>query len=316
MGVGGGVWVIAPRTADVVPMAEWWSLKVCDGYPPLPVTYRTPKSSLEPPGLREAIAPTIADLDQDGNVDYIVSHKADSVVRVWWGPLRTSRGWLEAHTDFSMGRARHAATVGDADGDGHLDLILTLEERGGIAIQRMVKRTTAGSVVIIDEGNDPSRAEVLDWDRDGVPDLSFVMQAASALIVRRGEGALSFGPPLEVALGVAGVLAVRGEELLNVEGAEIFERKVGSRMSRKLVHTPFTVVEGISSDSARPLVVWGSLPLGRGAIQFNSDEPCRLPVEPHTGAAVAWLDDDATADYAFVRSCAYCTSSYEIQTSR
>lgn len=158
----------------------------------LPEGYRR----VEAWGGDEAIGVRLVDLDRDGYDDGIWNVQLDEQVEIHWG---NATGTLEMATVVPFGRVGVGLDVGDVDGDGHLDLVASVQASGpptATEIRVLFGDGARGftrSVISAQTGN-PGRVVLLDTNEDGVLDLVFRQMSAGCTALRLGRGDGTFGP--------------------------------------------------------------------------------------------------------------------------
>ncbi|MEZ4251610.1 MAG: FG-GAP-like repeat-containing protein [Polyangiales bacterium] len=158
----------------------------------LPGRYRR----VEAWGGDEAIGVRLVDLDRDGYDDGIWNVQLDEQVEIHWG---NAAGTLERATVVPFGRVGVGLDVGDVDGDGHLDLVASVQASGPpTATEIRVffgdgARGFTRSVFSAQSGN-PGRVVLLDTNDDDVLDLVFRQMSAGCTALRSGRGDGTFGP--------------------------------------------------------------------------------------------------------------------------
>lgn len=158
----------------------------------LPESYRRSEAW----GGREAIGVRLEDLDRDGYDDGIWSTQLDERLEIHWG---NAGGTLEEATLVPFGRVGVGVDVGDVDGDGHLDLVGSVQAAGPpTATEIRVffgdgARGFSRTSISAQSGN-PGWLALLDTDEDGVLDIVFRQMSSGCTAVRIGNGDGTFGP--------------------------------------------------------------------------------------------------------------------------
>jgi hypothetical protein len=129
-----------------------------------------------------SIGAAAGDLDGDGKIDYVVPSTAnfsDPVIGVFrntsTGPGNIS---FATRVDFATGSTStpNSVAIGDLDGDGKPDVIVTLQFNAGVVVFRNTT-TTVGTITFdtkqpFSTGANPYSVVIGDLDLDGKPDLA------------------------------------------------------------------------------------------------------------------------------------------------
>ena len=136
----------------------------------------------------------VGDLDGDGKPDIAVIYYSSNTVSVFRnistsGSITTSS--LATKVDFVTGTNPSGLAIGDLDGDGKPDIVVTNNSSNTISVFRNISTTGSLSTssfaarVDIISGSGPTEISVRDLDGDGKPDLAVVNDGANTVSVFR-----------------------------------------------------------------------------------------------------------------------------------
>jgi hypothetical protein len=139
----------------------------------------------------------IGDIDGDGKPDMAVANYGSNTVSVFKNIHTTGNitsGSFAAKVDFTTGTNPFGIAIGDLDGDGKPDLVVTNGNAASISVFRNTATTgsiNAGSFaakVDFTSGSAPSDVQIADMDGDGKPDLIVDNFSSNTLSVFRNTG--------------------------------------------------------------------------------------------------------------------------------
>ena len=164
--------------------------------------------------------PAIGDLNHDGNVDVTM---ADNNGRgaILFGD---GAGGLSAPDFYDAGSGSVASDVGDLDGDGDLDWVVS---NYGSSDWRLFRNEGNGQFTKVRDFDAPSNgscASLFDFDRDGDLDMTLVDEVADVFLLERNG---PFVPPVPVGIPVQKGAEVTG--LLLGLGAFLARRRRAQR---------------------------------------------------------------------------------------
>ena len=116
----------------------------------------------------------IGDLDGDGKLDIAITNQTDNTVSIFRNTSVSGSISLAAKIDSSTGTTPIGVAIGDMDGDGRPDVVVS-NDGGSVSIFR--NTSTSGSISLAGEVNVSLAATardvaVADLDGDGIPDLA------------------------------------------------------------------------------------------------------------------------------------------------
>jgi hypothetical protein len=154
---------------------------------------------------------SIGDLDKDGKSDLAVANYGSNTVSVFRNTSTTGGVSFAAKVDFGTGSSPKSVSIGDIDGDGKPDLVVT---NSGASNSVSVFRNTSTPGVInagsfaakIDfgTGSSPWSVSVGDLNADGKPDLAVANRVSNTVSVFRNtstSGIVSFLSRVDFATG-------------------------------------------------------------------------------------------------------------------
>jgi len=158
----------------------------------------------------------------------------------------------------------HEIVLGDADSDGHRDLLVL--SAGNVALHRGAGTGEFSEPIEIlgdPEGNF-FEGSMADLDGDSIPDLCFLNGSKNTMIFLRGRGNLEFGSPRDFFLNGAprslSLADLNGDGLLDVTAANFTGRGISVLINRG---------GGEFSDPA--VYYLGTAPQGHGLADFDGD---------------------------------------------
>lgn len=151
------------------------------------VSRSTPLGPWEPP----LSYLTAEDIDADGDLDLLVTGGESPVVRVFLNAGDGSfGGWVDLDTT-GLSRPIRTLSAADYDGDGDLDLAVTIEEKSEIWILWQNEPDTLSILETeIDLEQLPAFVVPADFNGDGISDLAAVGEGTVEILLNDGEGDL------------------------------------------------------------------------------------------------------------------------------
>ena len=152
----------------------------------------------------------IGDIDGDGKPDLVVTNLHGATVSVFRNTSSSGSVSFAAKVDFTTGSGPWAVAIGDIDGDGKPDLVVTNISSNTVSVFR--NTSSSGSItsssfaakVDFTTGTAPAGAAIGDVDGDGKPDLVVVNQGIATVSVFRNtssSGSVSFSANVDLATG-------------------------------------------------------------------------------------------------------------------
>lgn len=339
LGLGGAsVWLVTqnPSTSHtpyIGQLAALFAINPCQNLPAQFDIERFPSRAKHPRGLLEATDIAVADLDNDGARDMLISHKLGAAVRVIWGD-GARPFWHLAAPELSVLDLPSAElaniAVGDIDEDGDLDVVGGVANEAGISYFSINSDRATTAAKSIAHGHGVGQIALTDWNEDGHLDLIILTggEWGATVQLRLGVGDASFGREqslIEGARDFAVLTTAHGPELaVLVDGDIAF---YGPRSRTPLAQHPVAIpgpgrLIVDASDPENVFVLgrrWGQAagPQSQVALRFQrmgaQVSTCRVSV-PYP-LAPRWagdLDADGVLDWLSFRTMPYSTSSYSV----
>jgi phosphodiesterase/alkaline phosphatase D-like protein len=141
----------------------------------------------------DPMAVCLQDIDLDGKPDMVVTNRSDGTVSLFRNsssPGVINSGSFEARVDLISGLATNLLSIGDIDGDGKADIIVTNTGGNSISVFRNLSTPgvlTSGSFSLKNDFdcNEPYGIAVFDIDNDGKMDIAAANQSINSLSLMR-----------------------------------------------------------------------------------------------------------------------------------
>jgi hypothetical protein len=149
-----------------------------------------------------------SDLDGDGRPDIVAVHSASNTVSVYRNTTAPNSFWsFNAGLNFTTGTTPTSLSVGDLDGDGRPDMVVTNHDSNTISIFRNTSSTydiTFSPKVDVVSGDKPYFIAMRDLNGDKKPDLAVANWGANSIAIFRNtstSGNISFAPAIVYTTG-------------------------------------------------------------------------------------------------------------------
>jgi alpha-tubulin suppressor-like RCC1 family protein/6-phosphogluconolactonase (cycloisomerase 2 family) len=164
----------------------------------------------------------VSDLDGDGKPDVVVANYNENTVSVLRNAATTgtiSNTSFGPKINFATNSRPIRVAIGDIDGDGKPDLLVTNQSSNNISIFR---NTSSGignisfdTKIDIATGSNPNGITISDLDGDGKPDLAVICSISNILSIFRntsnGIGTISFDSSIDFPLSSSAVSITNGD---------------------------------------------------------------------------------------------------------
>jgi len=158
------------------------------------------------------VSVSVADLDQDGKPDLITANAIANTISILKNTSTTAGFSFNAKVDLAAGPGPRNIAVGDLNGDGKPDIVVSDFNGGDSGYVSLFENTSQNGMIsfaaatTIFTGNGSNGVSIADMNQDGKPDILVasgnsgifsILQNTSA-----GSGALTFAPKLDYNTGL------------------------------------------------------------------------------------------------------------------
>jgi hypothetical protein len=157
-------------------------------------------------------AVAVADFDNDGKLDLVVSNNSSNSVSVLLG---NGDGTFRPAADYAVGTSPQGLTTGDLNGDGKVDVVVVNNGNDTLSVLLGTGDGTFQPKVDYPVGHRPQMTVIGDLNGDGKPDLAVAdygpdyMNGTVSILLGKGDG--TFQPHIDYSAGVNPVGIMGGD---------------------------------------------------------------------------------------------------------
>lgn len=148
------------------------------------------------------------DFDNDGKIDLAVVDRLNNTLSIYKNTSSATTISFAAKIDYITGSAPYNLNIGDLDGDGKLDIIVSNQNSNSVSIYKNTSSLNAisfNSKIDFTTGTQPGAIAVADIDNDGKLDLSIVcidLAGTISFLINTSTGSsISFATKFDIAVG-------------------------------------------------------------------------------------------------------------------
>ncbi len=240
----------------------------------------------------------VGDLDGDGKPDVAVANEGSGMLSIFRNTSTTGSCDFATKADFATGVSPRGVAVGDVDGDGKPDVVVT--NNGGTTISVYRNTSTIGAITLDPKvdfamGNGPNTVAIGDVDGDGKADLVVASEFSSGMIsIFRNTGnvgTISFAAKVDSLTG-SGPWGVAIGDLDGDGKPDIVNANAGNNTISVFRNT--STGGSISLDPKVDFAT-GSYPLGVAIGDVDADGKPDVVVTNYSGATVSVFRNTSTS---------------------
>lgn len=152
---------------------------------------------------------SLGDLDGDGKPDLVVANNADNTVSILKNASTISNMSFDFRINGATGSGPQGVAVGDINGDGLLDVVVTSSGSNIVSVSRNTRVGIAISYapkLDYATGSSPRGVTVADIDLDGRPDIIVTNASSNTISIFRNigiSGGVAFAPKIDFPVGAS-----------------------------------------------------------------------------------------------------------------
>ena len=150
---------------------------------------------------REPVSLFAADFDGDLFADLAIANSAAGTVSILINQRNSLRRFTQV-TDISVGMRPFSITGGDLNSDGQIDLVVS-NLLGNTLTLLLNQGDGSFSALTVETGERPKKAEVFDFDNDGIQDIVVAAFGIDEVWVHRNSGEAKFESPTRYVVGAS-----------------------------------------------------------------------------------------------------------------
>lgn len=148
---------------------------------------------------------TIGDIDNDGRIDVITVDRLNNTMSVYRNTTTTGNITFASKIDFTTGQSPRAVSLGDIDGDGKLDAVVSNLNNNTVSVFKNTSpngNISFAPKIDFSTATQPSVISITDIDKDGKPDLvvNTINLEGYVSVLRNisSGGTISFAPKIDL----------------------------------------------------------------------------------------------------------------------